>query len=34
MSYKMRLRKYITNENEMNGENPYQEMFDEKDGKL
>lgn len=33
MSYKMRLRKYITNENEMNGENPYQEMFDEKDRK-
>ena len=33
MAYKMRLIKYTTNENEINGDNPYQEMFDEKDGK-
>lgn len=33
MGYKMRLKKYMSNENEKNNPNPYQEMYDEKDGK-
>lgn len=33
MGYKMRLKKYMSNENEKNNSNPYQEMYDEKDKK-
>ena len=33
MSYKMRLKKYMRNENERNNPNPYQKIYDERDKK-
>ena len=33
MPYKMRLKKYMKNENERNNPNPYQKIFDERDKK-